>query len=398
MSRNSRVAPEQDVTPRLELIEQRQSSWLNDRLNQLDEYRTAILDSFQQGQGRFGRMFVDVMERRRIENILRDIRGGHNLPLRIRQIAGLALFWTGALAIDLAMIISEIEILFVAVPAFVLGSASVIEDMREWQHNNPRPPQLQEHDLQNGLARCGLQREVIPQLLQTSTTSLFIDMSESIIQAVKGPDGGVTNEKLIHLLNHLFKARTLDTETSREINPASLNAAQTEVNNVFSNRLNYGQNFYANQRANPITDRGLIQVLAYGHIIGTLRKARNDNDPQLNLTGIDLEALTESYGEMCENFAQYCANQYNLQARQEFEEALLGRLNQFIATGGDELVVQNVVVSPLPSSETNNDIEVESGLEEILPHVTDYPRSTTSSAEGRKIIDPKDKEAEIIRP
>ena len=129
-----------------------------------------------------------------------------------------------------------------------------------------------------------------------------------------------------------------------------------------------------------------------------MRKARNDNDPQLNLTGIDLEALTESYGEMCENFAQYCANQYNLQARQEFEEALLGRLNQFIATGGDELVVQNVVVPPLLSSETNNDIEVESGLEEILPHVTDYPRSTTSSAEGRKIIASKDKKSEIIRP
>ena len=161
--------------------------------------------------------------------------------------------------------------------------------------------------------------------------------------------------------------------------------------------LNYGQNFHANQRANPITDRGLIQVLAYGHIIGTLRKARNDNDPQLNLTGINLEALNESYGEMCGNFAQYCENQYNLQTRQEFEETLLGRLNQFVATGGDELVVQNVFVPPLPSLENNNEIEVEDRLGEIRPQIPDSPRSTTSSAEGRKIIDPKDKEAEIIR-
>jgi hypothetical protein len=138
--------------------------------------------------------------------------------------------------------------------------------------------------------------------------------------------------------------RPLDEQTMMDLNPAALITAQTEVNN--SNRLNYGQNFYANQRANPITERGLIQVLAYGHIIGTLRKSRNDNDPQLNLTGINLEALNESYGEMCGNFAQYCENQYNLQTRQEFEETLLGRLNQFVATGGDELVVQNVVVPP----------------------------------------------------
>ena len=174
---------------------------------QLDEFLAPRIENFEQEQRRDIRWLNEVIGPRQFRNIFRDIRDGQNLPLRIRQAGGLVLFYGGAVGVDISVILSQSEILFGAVTIFVVGSGSVGMDIREWERKNPRPEQLQqnpENARQNGLARFGLQPEVIPQLLQNSATSLFIDMSESIIQAVKGSEEGATNEKLTHLLKSSF--------------------------------------------------------------------------------------------------------------------------------------------------------------------------------------------------
>ncbi len=200
--------------------------------------------------------------------------------------------------------------------------------------NPPGNQYAQENEI--GTSRFGFHPTILPQLLHGRETSFLVDSSESIINSLKTSTGRISSEDVASLLNHLFtdNHKPLNENLVENLTAASVAEAQDQIDYLFTHRLDYrlALNDRGGRMPSPITDRALIQVFAYAHLVGTLKTARATGS-DLDLPDVDLRDLTQKYQNFYDGFSAYCERRHGAEGREFAQEYLLPKLSNFVATG-----------------------------------------------------------------